>query len=186
MTDFSTTDTVVDRLVASASAGRGLWIGLDTDRSPRHELLRLELESAARLQLIGDTHVTVAHLGKSNGRREVEAAVTACHVLSRMLHVTSVSVEGLGRLRDHVVALLAPRWLDDVAAHVDRCLADHHVYADRSFAGVRHTSIGVVKSGAAPGLPRVDAYALRMLELTVNCGGVDLGFPLQPEKPGVF
>lgn len=178
-------DIVTDRLVANACAGRGLWIGLSIERSPRHELLRLELETS-NLKLTDDTHVTVAHLGKRNGSREVTAALVACKILSRMLHVTSVSVEGLGRLRDHLVAIVAPRWIDDVVAHVDRCLADHNVYPDRSFAGIRHVSIGIVPRGAVMSVPRVDQYSLRMIELMVVCGDEDCCFELLPEKTSVF
>jgi 2'-5' RNA ligase len=188
---MTTASVIVERLVANAGAGRGLWVGLDIERSPRHELLRLELESTpnptGRLRLTEDTHVTIAHLGRECGRREVEAAVTACHVLSRMLHVTSVSVEGLGRLRDHLVAVIAPRWIDDVVAHVERCLADSHVHADRSFVGIRHVSIGTVAGqNVTMMMPRISGYTLRMHELMTVCGDDRISFPLLAEKPSVF
>lgn len=184
---MTTTETIVERLVTLAAAGRGLWIGLDVERNPRHELLRLELEEKSVVKLTEDTHVTIAHLGKQCGRREVEAAVTACHVLSRMLHVTQVSVEGFGRLRDHVVAILAPRWVDQVVEHVDRCLADHNVYPDRSFAGIRHASVATISPrGALVAIPRIDQYTLKMTELMVVCGGDEIGFELQPETAPIF
>lgn len=185
-----TTDKTIESMIAAAGAGRGLWIGLFHERSPRHELLCIEIE-----EINGDAvtlmrerpHVTLAHLGKHAGRREVEAAVTACHILSEINRATNVGVECVARFTSHVVAVLAHRWLDSVADQVVKCLADHHVFPDVTFAGVRHVTLAQVKRGERLSrIPATPRYDLRFSTMAAVCGGHQMSFALLAQAPELF
>jgi 2'-5' RNA ligase len=184
------TDDIVDNLVHSAGQSRGFWIGLRYARSPAHELIKLEVEQLnSHLVPTTDSHLTLAHLGKSCDRRIVEAAVATVIVVSESFEVKAVSAEGLARFWAHAVVLMSPRWLDEVADAVDRCLRDRHVFRDDTYAGVRHVSIGQIKRGGDTviRMPRItEKYSLLFDTLIVVCGDHVFERRLKMPKPSVF
>jgi len=188
---MTTTHTEVEKLVVNAARGCGLWIGLFADRSPQHELLKHELELLVRpvsCEMVAGAHVTLAHLGKSNGRREVEAAVTACHVLSEIVRTTVVSVEALARFWSCIVGIVYPRWIDDVTDKVTKCLGDHHVFPDTKYAGIRHVTMLQIKDRAAMStqVPVMKRYDLRFSSMSVVCGDDRMDFALLSQSAEAF
>lgn len=173
---------LVNQLCQFATAGRGLWIGLPADRSPKHELTKLQLDEAnpGVLTLSDDAHVTIAHLGKKNDKREVDAAITACYVVSEILTTSAVDVECVARFPNHLVGILAPRLIDYVIDKVWKCLIDAHVHPDDSFAGVRHVTMAHVRRGTEMiHVPRLDRHTLIFSEIMVVCGKATMRFPLK-------
>ena len=186
---MTTRETLIEQLTLNVGKARGLWIGMSADRSPQHELIKLEVLSANDGVSSPDDHVTIAHLGKTCGRREVESAVAACDVVSALFAPVQTSVECLGRFWSAIVAIVAPRKIDEVADTLDGALRDRHVYRDESFAGIRHVT--VMKPRYDPlvttsVVPKIKSYTLTFRSLMVVCGDARFETPFSKRTELVF
>lgn len=170
-----------DKLIANAENGRGLWIGMPADRSPQHEIHRLEIEELNQgfVSLNDGTHVTLAHMGKHCDKRIVEGVISACEVLQQEIFECAVSIEGVARFTNHIVMLLAPDQIDNAFDKTWSALGARACRPDSSFAGVRHVTVCHVRKGTETvKLPRINKYALTFRELTITCGDAVLSLPL--------
>lgn len=167
-----------DRLVAAAESGCGLWIGLHAEANPIHDELRraVDVANPGVLTPAEGAHVTLAHLGRRNGRHAVEAAIAAA---SLWILPKEVSVECLARFANHVVAIVVPHALDHTADMVASILDARSVRIDRSFAGIRHVTVAAIRRGVElVALPRAPKYALRFTSIAVTCGEAEVRFSL--------
>jgi len=186
-----TEQAIIDRLTINARNGRGFWIGLCADRNAKHELTKLEIEKINdNLQLVNDeTHITLAHMGRQNDQRVVESALIAAEMTASSFDCSSVSVEGVARFMNHLVMIVAPKMIDAVGKHLDAGLSDRHVFPDRTFAGVRHVTIGSLKRGVIDTsfkICRTDRYDLVFTKMIVVCGDERVEFKLQATPPDPF
>lgn len=180
-------DEMIDarsRIISSA-ASRGLWIGLRVAHSATHDLLKLQVEDLNPdvVTRSADDHVTLAHLGKSNDTRVVDACLASIQTIVPMQCITQVGVEALAHFWTNVVAIVVPDWIDAVATQMDDCLRDRHVFPDRKYAGIRHVTIGQIKRGVKEiRTTCIERYKLELDALTLNCGDDSLIFKL-PQTP---
>lgn len=155
---------------------RGLWIGLLADDCPAHSMMCVEVGHRNGLNFVLNTkppHITLAHLGRSNGLKELNATLASAELVSGMTKPRDVSVEALLRMNGHLAVAVETSWIDITSARLDAALADRHVRRDRRFAGLRHVTLGELIDRRQPAvLPQPMKYSLHFAKVIVVCGDV--------------
>lgn len=179
-------EDVMDKLIAEARAGRGLWVGLHLFRSTP-DGAHTKLSVSAEYPQITDPHSTLRHLGKgSRAPILVPAALQAALTVSQTIRSFTSRVDGCARFRgseregDPVVFLLGSTTFRTVRQIFDARMSElGHNLGHDYFDYKPHLTVTRVPRGVTLEVTTPPELHLEFRHVSVVCGDHRTYFPLK-------